>query len=140
MQYHNPNEGRSYGIGGLVLGIIGILTACVSVGLLFGLIGLILSIIGLIKANKANARKQLIIAALVVSIIATLFGSIALGYYIKNSDSMFNTNNNNIFDQNERFDRINENFDSLELDEEDFNNLDKSMEDQKNGPGSAPEE
>jgi len=147
-QYHNPNEGRGYGIGGLVLGIIGLLTSCIPVvGLALGLIGLIVSIIGFSKANKANARKQLIIAAIIISLIASVSGGGFLYYYVRNIDKDFidnfnnNYNNNNndmFFDQNERLNEIDRNFDSMQLDEDEFNKLNKSMNDKNNGPGSAP--
>ena len=91
MQYINENEGRGFGIAGLVLGLIGFFTSCIPVfGLFVGIIGLILSIVGLSKANKVNARKQLIIGGLVVSIFAALLGSgFLLFYYQKFGNDFF---------------------------------------------------
>jgi hypothetical protein len=146
MEYYNENEGRGLGIAGLVLGIIGIITSCIPVfGLFLGLVGLVLSIVGLSKANKVNAKKQLIIAGLLVSIFAAILGSgFLILYYQKYGDNFFEQlddykNDDGIFyNQNDEFDEMDNNFDSLKLDEDDIDNLDKSMEDPKNGPGSAP--
>jgi len=146
MEYYDPNEGRGLGIASLVVGIIAIMSFCVPfVGLVLGIIALSLSIAAYIKANKANAKKQIIIAALVVSIIATLFGSGALyfwynkfdGNFIDNFDSNLN-NNSNYFDQNDEYNNLNENFDSLNLNDDELDKLEKSMNDFDNGPGGAP--
>lgn len=142
MDYYNENEGRGLGIAGLVLGIIGFIISCTPfLGILFGLVGTILCIIGLVRANKVNARKQLIIAGLVISIIASVLGTtFLLLYYQKLLHNIFEqvdnnrNNDNNFYDQNDKYN----NFDSLKIDDEDIDNLNKSMNDTTNGPGSAP--
>ena len=154
MNYHNPDAGKGFGIAGLVLGIIGLLLFCVPfVGFFFGIIGLILSVVGLIQANKAQAQKGLIIGALVVAIIATLIGTAYGALIFKAGDSDlweeifdgFNNNNyynddSNFYDVQDELDKIDEDFDSLNIDSAEIDDLDKSMSEEENGPGPAPDE
>jgi hypothetical protein len=74
-----PQKANGMQIASLVLGIIGIPACCCYgiVGILFGLIGLILAIVG----NKKNKGAGVGVAGLVCSIIAIVFGVIALIYY-----------------------------------------------------------
>ncbi len=69
------NAGQGFGIAGLVLGVLALILAfipCIGViALVPGAIAVILSIIGLVQANQNNGAKGLIIAALVISILAT---------------------------------------------------------------------
>ena len=72
--------GQTLGIVGLVLGILALIVAfipCVGViALVPGLIAVIFSVIALVQANQNNGAKGLIIAALVVSILATSIAAI----------------------------------------------------------------
>lgn len=145
MENVDEYDGRGFAIAGLVLGIIGVITSCIPVfSLILGLLGAIFSVIGLKKANKVNARKKLVTAALVLSILATVFSVGFLAAYINrygnNFFNLFNNfnNNENFYDQNQKFDDIDNNFDSLKMDDEDIDKLDKSMDDINNGPGPAP--
>lgn len=88
VQYQAPydyNSGRSdrangMQIASLVLGIFGIVTCCCwgLPGIVLGVIGLILAIVG----NKKSNSKGIGIAGLVCSIIAIVFGTLALIYFI----------------------------------------------------------
>lgn len=88
VQYQAPydyNSGRSdrangMQIASLVLGIFGIVTCCCwgLPGIVLGVIGLILAIVG----NKKSNSKGIGIAGLVCSIIAIVFGTLALIYVI----------------------------------------------------------
>ncbi len=70
------NAGQGFGIAGLILGIIAFLIAfipCIGVmALVPGALAVTFSIIGLVQANRNNGSRDLIIAALIVSIIGTL--------------------------------------------------------------------
>ena len=152
MNYHNPDAGKGFGIAGLVVGIIGLLLFCIPfVGFFFGFLGLIFSIVGLVQANKAQAQKGLIIGALVVSIIATLIGTgyFAIIYQAKDNqffeeffDSFDNSDyyndDNNFYDIQDELDKQDADFDSLNIDSTDVDDLDKTMTDKENGPGPAP--
>jgi len=69
------SAGQGMGIAGLVLGVLALIVAfipCVGVlALVPGAIAVILSFIALHQANQGNGAKGLIIAALVISIVAT---------------------------------------------------------------------
>ncbi len=69
------NAGQGFGIAGLVVGLLALILAfipCVGVIAIGpGAIAIVLSVVGLIQANQGNGAKGLIIAALVVSIVAT---------------------------------------------------------------------
>ena len=153
MNYNNPDAGKGFGITGLILGILGIILFCIPfVGLAFGVIGLILSIVGLAQANKERAQKSLIIGALVVSIIASMIGGAYATLLFKAGDKNFWQNmfdefgssdyddDSYFYDVQEELDKLDKDFDSLNLDSVDIENLDKSMSDKENGPGSAPED
>lgn len=145
MEHYNPDAGKGLGIAGLVIGIIGLLISCLPfVGLLFGLLGLGLSVGGLVAANKHQAKKGLITASLIISLIVTLIGGIYAGLVFKginDIDGNFfdNFNNSGFYDVQDELNKIDQNFDSLNMDSADFNNLDRDMDDFDNGPGSAPE-
>ena len=149
MNYNNPDAGKGFGIAGLVVGIIGLLLFCIPfVGFFFGFLGLIFSIVGLVQANKHNAQKGLIIGALVVSIIATLIGTTYFAIIYKAKDNQFweelfdNGNyyndDNNFYDIQDELDKQDSDFDSLNVDSTDIDDLDKTMQDKENGPGPAP--
>ncbi len=80
--YIKPNNGLGLGIAGLVLGIVAIFMAlipCVSMlGLVLGILGVALSTVGYSQAKKVNTQHNLIMAALVVSIIGTGFSILKL--------------------------------------------------------------
>ena len=69
------NAGQGFGIAGLVLGIIALIISfipCLGMwAIIPGIIAIVLSAIGFSQANKANAKKGLVIAALVISIVGT---------------------------------------------------------------------
>ncbi len=60
------------GIASLVLGIVGVLLACLGIGAVFGLIGVILGILGLTVIK--DAKKGIAIAGTIVSGVALLIG------------------------------------------------------------------
>ncbi len=72
--------GQGFGIAGMVLGILALIVAfipCIGIiALVPGAIAILLSVIGLIQANQNNGSKGLIIAALVISILATSIAAI----------------------------------------------------------------
>ncbi len=74
------NAGQGFGIAGLVVGLLALILAfipCVGVVAIGpGAIAIVLSVVGLIQANQGNGAKGLIIAALVVSILATSIAAI----------------------------------------------------------------
>lgn len=71
----NSNAGQGLGIAGLVLGIIALIISfipCLGMyALAPGVIAVILSAIGFSQASKVNAKKGLLTAALIISIIGT---------------------------------------------------------------------
>ena len=80
MSEQSTPTGQGLGIAGLILGILAIPLAIIPctfiAALLFGITGIILSSIALSQANKTNASKGLIIAALVCSILGTTIASL----------------------------------------------------------------
>jgi len=80
VQAPKTTAGQGFGIAGLVIGILALVLAfipCIGVfALAPGAIAIALSIIGLIQANQGNGAKGLIIAALVISILATSIAAI----------------------------------------------------------------
>lgn len=70
------NQGQGLGIAGLVLGIIALIISfipCLGMyALIPGTIAVILSAIGFSQASKVNAKKGLITAALIISIVGTI--------------------------------------------------------------------
>ncbi len=72
--------GEAFGIAALILGILALIVAfipCVGlIALVPGIIAVVLSIVALVQANQGNGAKGLIIAALVVSILATSIAAI----------------------------------------------------------------
>jgi len=93
------------GISGLVVGIIAFLVSfipCVGIlAIIPGILGIVLSSIGLSIANKESISKGLVVAALIISILATCI-AVAWGYF-------FSKMINKDF-QNEILDKINEGF------------------------------
>ena len=70
------NAGQGLGIAGLVLGILALIISfvpCLGMyALIPGAVAVALSVIAFSQASKANAKKGIIIAAIVVSIIGTM--------------------------------------------------------------------
>jgi hypothetical protein len=79
-QQMQTTAGQGFGIAGMILGVLALVIAfipCVGlIAIVPGAIAIILSIIGLIQANQGNGAKGLIIAALVISILATSIAAI----------------------------------------------------------------
>lgn len=72
-----PKKANGLSIAGLVLGIVAFpISCCYGIGTIFAIVGLILSIIGMKKQKGGLAT-----AALVVNIIALIFGIIMIAYY-----------------------------------------------------------
>lgn len=150
MNYPGNNEGKGFGIAALVLGIIALIISCIPpISLILSITGLTLAIVGLVKANKTFSPKTLIIAGLILSLLATLSG-IAFGvYYYKQAkdnhlldllEEIKNYDSDDVYDINEEFEEMDQNFDSLKLDNDEIENLENKMDDVHNGPGTPPEE
>ena len=79
MEEIKSNAGQGLGTAGLILGILaiplGIIPCTFILGILFGLGGIVLSIVALTQANRWNAPKALIIAALTCSILGFSFAA-----------------------------------------------------------------
>jgi hypothetical protein len=79
-QAAKTRAGEGFGIAGLILGILALIVAfipCIGlIALVPGIIAVILSIVALMQANQGNGAKGLIIAALVISILATCIAAI----------------------------------------------------------------
>ncbi len=77
--------GQTFGIVGLILGLIALLLSfipCIGMfALIPGVMAIIFSILSLNQANQGNGNKGLPIAALVVSVMATLIASIWLMFF-----------------------------------------------------------
>lgn len=80
VQPARTRAGEGFGIAGLILGILALIVAfipCIGlIALVPGVIAIILSIVALMQANQGNGAKGLIIAALVISILATCIAAI----------------------------------------------------------------
>jgi hypothetical protein len=80
MEEHRTTAGQGLGIAGLVLGIlaipVGILPCTFYLGILFGVVGIVLSIVALTQATRGYGPRNLIIAALVCSIIGLTFATV----------------------------------------------------------------
>jgi hypothetical protein len=75
MEPYKSSAGQGLGLAALVLGIIAFVISfipCIGIlAIIPGIVAIILSIVALSQANKENATKGLIIAALVISILGT---------------------------------------------------------------------
>lgn len=80
VQPAKTRAGEALGIAALILGILALIVAfipCIGlIALVPGIIAVILSIVALMQANQGNGAKGLIIAALVISILATCIAAI----------------------------------------------------------------
>jgi hypothetical protein len=80
MEEHKSTAGQGLGIAGLVLGILaipmGIFPCTFYIGIIFGIIGIVLSVVALSQANRGYGPRNLIIAALICSIIGLSFASV----------------------------------------------------------------
>jgi len=141
----DTNNSRSFGIASLVLGILGLITACIPVlGLVLGVIGLVLGIVGFVKLKGYSDGRNLIIAALVISILSVIIGltwSVFLVNKAKESNIMDMLDEVNFDDGNMNWsDTTMAPFDSLKMTDEDLENLEKTMDDIHNSPGKPPVE
>jgi len=94
MEENNSNNaGLGLGIAGLILGILSVplgLIKCTFVtGIVFGILGITLSSIGLTQAKKAGSATGLIIAALIMSIVGTVFALISMSNTFNESKNHF---------------------------------------------------
>jgi hypothetical protein len=80
MEEHRTTAGQGLGIAGLVLGIlaipVGIMPCTFYLGIVFGVVGIVLSIVALTQANRGYGPRNLIIAALVCSVIGLTFATV----------------------------------------------------------------
>jgi hypothetical protein len=80
MEEHQSTAGQGLGVAGLVLGILaipmGIIPCTFYIGIIFGIIGLVLSLVALSQANRGHGPRNLIIAALICSIVGLTFASV----------------------------------------------------------------
>ena len=92
MEEHKSNAGQGLGIAGLVMGILaipmGIIPCTFYMGILFGIIGIVLSLVALSQANRGYGPRNLIIAALVCSIVGLVFASV-VGFTITRHGANF---------------------------------------------------
>jgi hypothetical protein len=90
---NSNNAGLGLGIAGLVLGILsvplGLIKCTFITGIVFGVLGITLSAIGLTQAKKAGSPTGMIIAALIISIVGTVFALISMSNTISNSKDHF---------------------------------------------------
>ncbi len=84
------NAGQGLGIAGLVLGIIALIISfipCLGMwAIIPGIIAIVFSAIAFSQANKANASKGLVIAALIISITGTAIAGWQM-YMLRNAPS-----------------------------------------------------
>jgi uncharacterized membrane protein len=80
MEEHRSTAGQGLGIAGLVMGILaipmGIFPCTFYIGIVFGIIGIVLSLVALSQANRGYGPRNLIIAALICSIVGLTFASV----------------------------------------------------------------
>lgn len=114
------NAGQGLGIAGLVLGIIALIISfipCLGMwALIPGIIAIVFSAIGYSQANKANAPKGILIAALILSIMGTSIAAWQM-YMLRNAPA-----------QIEKFGKEIQKAIDEELDDEDMKDLEKAME------------
>jgi len=129
------NAGQSFGIAGLILGIIALLISfiyCIGfIALIPGVLAIVLSIVGLVQARKGNGSQGLIISALVVSIASTVIALIWLLFIASNAKEGMNffKDKTEIFNENENMDSLENTMDKLEeqADTTDFKKSDEAM-------------
>ena len=114
------NAGQGLGIAGLVLGITALIISfipCLGMwAIIPGIIAIVLSAIGFSQANKANAKKGLVIAALVISIVGTAIAGWQF-YVFRNAPSKL-----------EQFGKEFKKAIEEELNEDELKNLEEAME------------
>jgi hypothetical protein len=80
MEEHKSTAGQGLGIAGLIMGIMaipmGLIPCTFYIGIIFGIIGIVLSLVALSQANRGFGPKNLIIAALVCSIVGLTFATV----------------------------------------------------------------
>ncbi|MBU8893361.1 MAG: hypothetical protein KOO66_11315 [Bacteroidales bacterium] len=116
----SSSSGQGLGIAGLVLGIIALIISfipCLGMyALVPGIIAIILSAIGFSQASKANAKKGLVTAALIISIVGTAIASWQL-YIFRSAPAKL-----------EQFGKEFQKALEEELDDEDLEDLEEAME------------
>ncbi len=147
MELYDENAGRGLTIAALVVGIFALLVSCLPIGgLILALVALSLGIAGYTKSKNAGVKNKMAIGTFVVTILALIISASATIFALSKIDgdiiedfNNWNYNNNDYFyDQNQKLDEINNNFDSLNMTPEDLDKINKASEDFDNGPGGAP--
>ncbi len=146
---NNSNAHQTLGILGLVFGIIALVISfipCLGIYALFpGIIAVILSIIGLVLANKNGiTKKGLIIAALVISVLATLIAGYQFyvityyaksfheaSSYIEEMDKAMNDTDNDEYSDEEEYNDNETSNDSEEYNEEENTDTNNYNDDEK---------
>ncbi len=115
-----PNAGQGLGIAGLVLGIIALIISfipCLGMyAIIPGIIAIVLSALGFYQASKVNAKKGIVIAAMVISILGTLIAGWQF-YIFRNAPAKL-----------EEFGKEIQKVIEEGLDEEDLEELEEAME------------
>jgi len=114
------HTGQGLGVAGLVLGIIALIISfipCLGMwALIPGIIAIVFSAIAFSQANKVNAAKGLVIAALAISIVGTAIAGWQM-YMLKNASTHI-----------EKFGKELQKAIEDEMDEEDIESLEEAME------------
>jgi hypothetical protein len=80
MEEQKTTAGQGLGIAGLILGVmaipLGIIPCTFYLGIVFGITGIVLSLVAFSQASRGFGPKNLIIAALVCSIIGLCFATV----------------------------------------------------------------
>lgn len=138
---------RTFGTVSLILGIISLIIFCIPVIPFFiAIVGVILGIISIVNVSTYNDSNGIAIAGTIISGLALIISLVWNIFLFTNSDKgndyfdFFNNDTTQVFDFPEYQD-VDTNFidvDSLMLDDDEINDLDNSMSDTMNSPGSAP--
>lgn len=140
---------KTLGTLSLIFGIFSLIAFCIPVFSVFiALVGFIFGVIVIVKTAQSEDSNGKAIAGTITSGIALLIGILVNVFIFSffNRDNNFNffNNNNNDTTQNyyiPNYDEVDTNYsdiDSLIIDNAQINNIDNSMSDTSNGPGSAP--
>lgn len=78
-----PKQSQAMAVTGMVLGIVGILTACFAIGGALGLAAIILGVLGLKAAKRMDGRgRGFAITGIVTGAIALVLGALATAYFV----------------------------------------------------------
>lgn len=132
----------------LIFGIFSLIAFCIPVLSVFiAFVGFVFGVIVIVKTAQSEEANGKAIAGTIISGIALLIGIFVnvFVFNFSNRDNIFKFFNKNDTTQNYYFPKINNDvdtnyidIDSLIMDNDQINNLDNSMTDTSNGPGSAP--